>query len=156
MNDRDTFITMVGLEKLKKELHELKNVKRAQIAERIQSAKELGDLSENAEYVEAKNEQGFVEGRIMEIETIIRNATIIQKSKGSDGIVRVGSRIRIKDHSGEREYVIVGSNEADPAQGIISNESPLGQAFLGKKKGDIVQIDLPKGTTKIEILAIVS
>ncbi len=150
---QDTFITKEGLAKLKTELAELKNTKRSEIAERIQTAKELGDLSENAEYVEAKNEQAFVEGRIMEIETILRNATVIEKTS-NNGIVEVGSRIKIMENQDEREYMIVGSNEADPKEGKISNESPLGQAFLGKKKGDIVEIELPKGTKRIEIVAI--
>ncbi len=153
MTSPDTFITKDGLAKLKEELTTLKNTKRSEIAERIQAAKELGDLSENAEYVEAKNEQAFVEGRIMEIESILRNATVIKKTN-SNGIVQVGSRIKIRDESEEREYLIVGSNEADPTAGKISNESPLGQAFLGKKKGDIVDIELPKGTKRIEITAI--
>ncbi len=150
---QDTFITKEGLAKLKTELAELKNTKRSEIAERIQTAKELGDLSENAEYVEAKNEQAFVEGRIMEIETILRNATVIEKTS-NNGVVEVGSRIKIMENQDEREYMIVGSNEADPKEGKISNESPLGQAFLGKKKGDIVEIELPKGTKRIEIVAI--
>ncbi|MFZ6036065.1 MAG: transcription elongation factor GreA [Patescibacteria group bacterium] len=152
--EQNTFITKKGLEKLKAELDQLKNVKRAEIADRIQTAKELGDLSENAEYSEAKNAQAFVEGRIMEIETILRSATIIENTHNDHGIVQVGSKIKIKDDIGEREYVIVGSNESDPASGRISNQSPMGQAFLGKKKGDVVEIDLPVGTKKIEIVAI--
>lgn len=153
MGNQDTFITKEGLKKLKMEVAELKDNKRAEIAERIQTAKELGDLSENAEYAEAKDEQAFIEGRIMEIEAILRNATIIEKTS-KNGKVQVGSRIKIKDEAEEREYFIVGSNEADPTAGKISNESPLGQAFIGKKKGDIVEIELPRGTKRIEIVAI--
>jgi transcription elongation factor GreA len=121
-------------------------------AERIQEAKELGDLSENAEYVEAKNEQGFIEGRILEIDSILRRATVIkQKSKTSDK-VEVGSKIKIKDEKEIKEYYIVGSNEADPNQGKISNESPIGQAFLGKKVGDIIEIKVPRGSKKFKII----
>lgn len=152
MKNQNTFITSEGLKKLKEELHELKNVKRLELAERIQEAKELGDLSENAEYVEAKNEQGFIEGRILEIDSILRRATIIkQKSKTSDK-VEVGSKIKIQDEKETKEYYIVGSNEADPSQGKISNESPIGQAFLGKKVGDIIEIKVPQGSKKFRII----
>jgi len=155
MNEQNTFLTEEGLKKLKKELEELKGVKRREISERIQEAKELGDLSENAEYVEAKNDQAFVEGRILEIESILKNATIIkQKTKKRDQ-VEVGSKIKIKDGEAVKEYYIVGSNEADPSAGKISNESPLGQAFLGKKIGDIVEIKVPQGSKKFKIIAIV-
>ncbi|MFA5134652.1 MAG: transcription elongation factor GreA [Patescibacteria group bacterium] len=156
MPQQDTFITAEGLEKLKKELHNLKIEKRKEIAERIQEAKELGDLSENAEYVDAKNEQAFVEGRVQEIEAIIKHATIIKEHTKSRGTVNVGSKIKIKDNedSETREYHIVGSNEADPAEGKISNESPIGQAFLGKKVGDVIEINVPKGSKKFKIIAI--
>lgn len=154
MNTTNTFITQEGLEKLKKEVDELKNVKRKEIAERIQEAKELGDLSENAEYVEAKNEQGFIEGRILEIEAVLKNATIIQQTKSTNQ-VEVGSKIKIKGGGETKEYFIVGSNEADPGKGKISNESPLGQAFIGKKKGDVIEIKVPQGTKKFQIIAII-
>lgn len=140
---------------MKKELEELKGPRRREISERIQEAKELGDLSENAEYVEAKNDQAFVEGRILEIESILKNATIIkQKTKKRDR-VEVGSKIKIEDGETIKEYYIVGSNEADPSTGKISNESPLGQAFIGKKIGDIVEIKVPHGSKKFKIIAIV-
>lgn len=154
MSKEQTFITEEGLEKLKKELNELKNIKRKEIAERIQEAKELGDLSENAEYVEAKNEQAFTEGRILEVESILKNVIIIKEKKKSSSIVEVGSKIKIKDDIETKEYVIVGSNEADPSSGKISNESPIGQAFLGKKVGDIIEIKVPQGVKKFKILAI--
>lgn len=150
----NTFITQEGLQKLKKELEALKREKRKEIAERIQEAKELGDLSENAEYVEAKNEQAFVEGRIIEIESILKHATIIKQRTKSANKVEVGSRIKIQDEAQTKEYVIVGSNEADPSAGRISNESPLGQAFLGKKVGDIIEITVPQGCKKFKIVAI--
>ncbi|MCH7492008.1 transcription elongation factor GreA [Patescibacteria group bacterium] len=154
MNNQNTFITKEGLAKIKKELNDLKDVKRRDIAERIREAKELGDLSENAEYTEAKNDQSFIEGRILEIESILKSATII-KEASSKGQIEVGSKIKIQDGKETKSYFIVGSNEADPAQGKISNESPLGQAFLGKKKGDIVEIKVPQGTKKFEIIAII-
>ncbi|MBU0597784.1 transcription elongation factor GreA, partial [Patescibacteria group bacterium] len=134
MAEQNTFITSDGLNKLKNELDKLKTKKRKEIAERIQEAKELGDLSENAEYVEAKNEQAFVEGRIQEIDSLIKHATIIKQTKTGD-TVEVGSKIKIKDDNDTKEYYIVGSNEADPSKGKISNESPIGKAFLGKKIG---------------------
>ena len=154
MNNQNTFITKEGLAKIKKELNDLKDVKRRDIAERIREAKELGDLSENAEYTEAKNDQSFIEGRILEIESILKSATII-KEASSKGQIEVGSKIKIQDGNETKSYFIVGSNEADPAKGKISNESPLGQAFLGKKKGDIVEIKVPQGTKKFEIIAII-
>jgi len=154
MNKQNTFITQEGLNKLKKELDELKKVKRKEIAERIQEAKELGDLSENAEYVEAKNEQAFVEGRILEIESILKQATIIKQKSKSSNKVEIGSKIKIEDNGQAKEYSIVGSNEADPSIGKISNESPLGQAFMGKKVGDIIDINVPQGSKKFKIIAI--
>lgn len=154
MNQQNTFITEEGLDKLMRELDKLKKHKRKEIAERIQEAKELGDLSENAEYIEAKNEQAFVEGRVQEIENILKYATIIKQKKKSTGKVEVGSKIKIEDESETKEYYIVGSSEADPADGKISNESPIGQAFLGKKKGDIIEIKVPQGTKKFKIIAI--
>lgn len=154
MNEQNTFLTEAGLEKLKKELEYLKNTKRREISERIQEAKELGDLSENAEYVEAKNDQAFMEGRILEAESILKNATIIKQKTGSCDKVEIGSKIKINDGGETREYYIVGSNEADPATGKISNQSPLGQAFLGRKIGDIIEISVPQGFKKFKILAI--
>ena len=139
-----TFITQEWLDKLKEELNYLKNTKRKEIAKRIQDAKELGDLSENAEYADAKNEQAFMEGRIQEIESIIRSAKIIQKDTNNISI-QIGSQILVKDESQEKEFTIVGSKEADPVNGLISNESPLGRAFIGRKVGDKVEVDAPKG-----------
>jgi len=152
MENQNTFITPEGFKKLKEELSGLKNIKRREIAERIQEAKELGDLSENAEYVEAKNEQAFSECRILEIESILRRATIIkQKNKK---VIDVGSKITIEDGQETKEYYIVGSNEADPQVGKISNESPIGQAFLGKKIGDIIEIEVPRGNKRFKIISI--
>lgn len=154
MNNQNTFLTPEGLKKIKEELDNLKNVKRRAIAERIKEAKELGDLSENAEYSEAKNDQSFMEGRILEIESVLRRATIIKQKVKSKDTVEVGSKIKIEDSGESKEYYIVGSNEADPIVGRISNESPLGQAFLGKKKGDIIEIKVPEGSKKFKIITI--
>ncbi|MBI4414954.1 MAG: transcription elongation factor GreA [Candidatus Kerfeldbacteria bacterium] len=147
------YLTQQGLEKLQQELRELKNVKRREVADRIQQAKELGDLSENAEYVEAKTEQAFTEGRIVEVENTLRNAIVIDESKKGDTIT-VGSTIAVKIEGKDIEYSIVGSNEADPANGKISNESPLGKAFLGKKVGETVVINAPRGVMQYTIVAL--
>lgn len=154
MVGNQTFITQTGYKKLVDELEDLKKIKRKEISERIQEAQELGDLSENAEYVEAKNEQAFTEGRIQEIETLLKHATIIKEKRKSSSQVEIGSKIKIQDDNEQKEYIIVGSNESDPAKGKISNESPLGQAFMGKKVGDIIEISIPKGIKAFKIIEI--
>ncbi|MFA6391370.1 MAG: transcription elongation factor GreA [Patescibacteria group bacterium] len=153
MEDNNTFITKEGLERLKLELQNLKTIKRKQIAERIREAKELGDLSENAEYTEAKEEQAFAEGKIIEIEHVIKNCQVIESDKISD-TVTVGSKIKISADDKEFSYTIVGSNEADPANGRISNESPMGKAFLGRKSGDLIDVKIPQGIRKFQIISI--
>lgn len=154
MTDKITYITADGLKKLKEELEHLKTVTRMEISERIREAKELGDLSENAEYSDAKDEQTFIENRIAELEAIIRNVQIIKKNK-KNGIVQIGSALKLKMENGkEITYTIVGSSEAKPLEGKISNESPLGKAFLGKKEGEIVDVSVPKGIIKYTILEI--
>ncbi len=153
MNQKGTYLTRDGLQKLQAELHDLKNNRRREIAERIQQAKELGDLSENAEYVEAKTEQAFTEGRIMELEAIIRDAILIDEQQRSDTI-DVGSSLTAEVDGTTMEFSIVGSNEADPAQGKISNESPLGSAFIGKKAGEKVIVQTPGGAREYEILTV--
>lgn len=153
MTDRQTFITAEGLKKLADELKTLKTVKRRDIAQRIQEAKELGDLSENAEYVEAKNEQAFVEGRISELESTLKNAVIIKDEKNSE-TVRVGSTVEVKIDEKNQKYEIVGSNESDPANGRISNESPIGQSLVSHKVGDTVEWNTPRGKRTLRILGI--
>ena len=150
-----SFITQEGLKKLEQDLKYLKTEKRREIANRIQVAKDLGDLSENAEYAQAKDELAFNEGRILELEDVLRNATIIKENKDSN-LVSIGNSIKIKDQeTGEiKEYNIVGSQEADPVAGKISNESPLGKAFLNQQKGQIVEVVLPKGVIKYQIIEI--
>jgi transcription elongation factor GreA len=147
---KDQLITQEGLDKLKKELERRTNIIRKEIVSRIESAKELGDLSENAEYHEAKDEQGFNEGRILEMQNILKNVTIV-KNGGSKNEVAMGSRVTVKCKSGEKEYIIVSFNEADPLSGKISNESPLGVAFVGKKRGDRVVVITPKGEVEYKI-----
>ncbi|MBI2025097.1 MAG: transcription elongation factor GreA [Candidatus Harrisonbacteria bacterium] len=140
----DYHITAERLEELKKELQELKTDRRVEVAERLKRAKELGDLSENAEYMEAREEQNQVETRIIELEDLVKNAVIIKHSAGSK-TVEIGSTIEIERNGNKATYTIVGSNEADPAAGKISNESPLGKSFLGRKAGDSVKVKAPAG-----------
>lgn len=154
MENETTFITQKGLEKLKKELEGLKTVKRKEIAWRIQEAKELGDLSENAEYAEAKNEQAFMEGRISELENILRNVTIIENHKNDHSKVTLGSKVKVEAAEKTVTYVIVGPNEINPEEGKISHESPLGRAFLGKRIGEVIQIAVPNGRMDYKIISI--
>lgn len=144
-------LTQTGKEKLEKELDELKNVVRPKIIKKIEYAKDLGDLSENAEYHEAKDEQGLVESRIREIEEVLKTAEIVSTT-GNGGSVEIGSNITIEMNGEEKKYTIVGFNEQNPAEGKISNESPLGQAFIGHKKGDTVEIHVPKGVINAKII----
>lgn len=137
-------LTKEGLEKLRKELDILKTVERQKIAQRIQTAKDLGDLSENAEYSEAKEQQALNETRIAEIEDTIKNSEVV-KTTSNGGTVSIGSTITVHNGSQERVFIIVGSNEADPTQGKISNESPLAISFLGKKMGDKISVSTPRG-----------
>ncbi len=146
-------ISPEGYEKLKKELDFLENTKRREIAERIQSAKEQGDLSENAEYSEAKDAQAFNEGRIAELKQMLKNLVVV-KNGGSKNIVGMGSEVVVKTGNKEKTYKIVSFNEADPINGKISNESPLGKAFLGRKKGENIKVKTPRGETEYEIIDI--
>lgn len=148
----DRYLTKEGLSHLKTELELLKTVKRREIAEAIHAAKEQGDLSENAEYVSAKEEQQRIEEKIAQIETIIKNAQIV--THAGTGQVSVGNKIIIKCNGETLEYHIVGSDETDPLQSKISNESPVGKALMGKKKGDTVHIPTPAGDKECEIVEI--
>lgn len=147
------YLTAARLKELKEELNNLKTSKRKEVAARIEAAKALGDLSENAEYADAKDEQSWVEGRILELEDLIQNAQIIKTDIKTD-YVNVGSTIRVNNGGKEKFFQIVGSNEADPSAGKISNESPLGQAFLGKRVGDKVEISVPAGRMTYTVLEI--
>ena len=149
----DQIITQEGLKKLKEELDYLSTEKRLEIAKRIQSAKDMGDLSENAEYSEAKDAQAFNDGRISELKTIIKNVVVVESGNGS-GSVGMGSTVVVKNNDKEKTFQIVSFNEADPINGKISNESPLGKAFLGKKTNDIVVVKTPKGEQEYKIKSI--
>lgn len=147
------YITKERLEELKAELERLKKEERSEIAERLKRAKEYGDLSENSEYTAAKDEQARLESQIIELENIIRNSEIIKKISGKE-IVQIGSTIEVKRKDKIFEYTIVGSQEANPESNLISNESPLGRAFLDKKAGDIVKIETPGGIVEYKIIKI--
>lgn len=151
MTAEQTILTPDGLEKLRTELQN-RLLQRKVIAERIARAKEQGDLSENAEYSDARDQQSFNEGQIMELETQLRNAVVVPRQNG--GVVSIGSVVRVETDGQMKEFTIVGSNEADPLKGKISNESPLGQAFLTKKVGDAVELNVPRGTVGYRIVAI--
>lgn len=153
MPDQTAVLTREGYERIRRELDELKNVKRKEVAQRLQEAKELGDLSENAEYVEAKNEQSFIEGRVVELENLLKTATIVDSPSDAHA-VHVGSTITVRGHRGERSFTIVGSNEADPVNGKISNESPFGKASIGKEVGSTITVEAPTGKTEYQLVAI--
>jgi len=152
MNDDPIYVSKDGLQKMKDELRYLKTEKRQDIAARIERAKELGDLSENAEYTEAKDEFSFTEGRILDLEDTVMRATIIE-NRGSDA-VRIGCRVRVSIGDKEKEFTIVGAPEADPPKGLISNESPIGRALIGKKAGDTAEVSAPSGVVRYTILGI--
>lgn len=155
MIDKVNYLTKDGAKKLHDELEYLIRTRRKEVANRIQEAKELGDLSENAEYQEAKDEQAFNEGRIEEIENTLRSAVIIDEGLAKKGQhVQVGSTIEVKANGKNSTFVLVGSNESDPLHGRISNESPLGQALLGKTIGEAVSAKTPRGEVAYEIIKI--
>ncbi|NCO62216.1 transcription elongation factor GreA [Candidatus Kaiserbacteria bacterium] len=151
--DEEYYLTKEGLEETEKELEELKDVKRPEIAKRLQDSASFGDLSENVEYQEAKVAQAFIEGRILELEKILRNAVIIKEGLKSE-TVQVGSKIKVACEGKTKTFLIVGAPESAPEEGKISHESPLGRAFLGKKTGDIVTVDAPKGKIKYKIVMV--
>jgi len=148
-----TYLTAEGEQKLKNELAELKGPRREDLAQRLRSAIQMGDLSENADYHKAKEDQAFLEGRIQEIEAVLRNAVIIEKSQGD--FVSVGSHVTIQEADFDPEtFYVVGAKEADPRNGKISNESPIGSALLNHKVGDVVETDTPGGKIRFKILKI--
>ncbi|MDX8153059.1 transcription elongation factor GreA [Patulibacter brassicae] len=152
---KDVILTHDGLEKLKQELEHLTTVKRREVAERIKEAREFGDISENSEYDDAKNEQAMVERRILDIEEQLRSAQVVDEAHLSTDAVQVGTRVRVKSDKGEEEFAIVGSAEANPAERKLSNESPVGRALLGQSRGAKVTVNLPSGKTRtLEILEI--
>jgi transcription elongation factor GreA len=152
---KDVILTPEGLEKLKAEIEYLSNDKRREVAERIKEAREFGDISENSEYDDAKNEQAMLEARIASLEDKLRSASVIDASELSADVVRVGSVVDVKDEKGKKQtYTIVGSTEADPSNKRLSNESPVGKALLGHKKGDVVSVVVPRGELQLEITKI--
>lgn len=154
MQDKPVLLTPEGLHKLQEELDNLISVRRPEIAQRIKHAKEFGDLSENAEYDDAKNDQGFIEGRIMKLEQMIRNASLIEPDDKTDGWVHLGSTVKVKDEFGETAYTIVGPAEADAGSGKISLESPVGKALLGRRSGEEVEVETPGGARTVQILQV--
>lgn len=153
MEEKKTLLTQAGYDKLVEKLDELKSVRRIEVSERLKAAIALGDLSENSEYDDAKNEQGRLESEISELEAKLRNSEIIQASTGT-GKVTIGSTVTIRDVELDdvETYMIVGSTEADPANNKISDESPLGVAILGKSAGAVVQVHAPAGVVEFELL----
>jgi len=145
------FLTADGLKKIKEELDNRRNVIRQQIATAIKEAKEQGDISENAEYSEAKNQQAENEARISELEFMLKEAKVVSYDKASQ-VVQMGSKVIARYNGNQMEFQIVGSNESDPANFKISNESPIGKGFLGKKKGEEVEIETPGGVVKYKII----
>jgi transcription elongation factor GreA len=156
LNEKEIILTSDGLKKLEDELDELKTVHRREVNERIRQAIEFGDISENAEYEDAKQEQAFVEGRVLKLESMIRNARVIDASDYVADEVHLGATIKVKDLASgtTREFVIVGSAEADPKNARLSNESPVGRAVMGRKKGETVDVITPRGPMKYKIEAI--
>ncbi|MGI6150022.1 MAG: transcription elongation factor GreA [Firmicutes bacterium] len=157
MNGKEVLLTPEGLKKLEGELELLKTVKRREVAQRIKEALEFGDITENSEYDDAKNEQAFIEGRIITLEKMLRNAKIIVQDDGQeDGVITLGRKVVLRDlqTSEEYEYQIVGSAEADPIEAKISNESPVGKAIMGKRPGDVVQVEVLDGVLQYEIVKV--
>jgi transcription elongation factor GreA len=155
MNTREVYLTLEGKEELEKEIKYLKRDKRKEVSARIKEAISLGDLSENSEYNEAKNEQAAVEKRISEIEEILNNMVLIESS-GNIDIVSLGSTVVLEDveYNETIEYTLVGSAEANPRKGRLSNESPVGQSILGKTKGDVVEVQVPAGVITYKVVEI--
>ena len=153
MIDKPVYLTTEGRAKLEAELEHIRSVRRREVADRIHLAKDQGDISDNAEYEDAKNEQAFVEGRILELENKLRNAVLIAGEHNSSGLVYLGCTVTIRDADGEvSKYTIVGSAEAKPAQGRISNESPVGHSLLGRRIGEEVPVRTPGGVVNYTIV----
>ena len=152
MNTHKTYLTDVGIQKLTDELTELTEKQRPELAKRLRDAIKMGDLSENADYIAAKEDQAFIEGRILELQEMLRSSVLIS-DQTSKQEVSIGSTVIISDESGiEEQYTLIGPAEADPNVGMIPHESPIGQAILGKSVGDTVQVDTPGGTSTFKII----
>jgi transcription elongation factor GreA len=153
---KEVILTPEGYERLKQEIDYLRGDKRREVADRIRVAREFGDIAENAEYDDAKNEQAMLEHKIAQLEERVLNARVIDKKEISKDVVSIGSRVKLKDMETNKsvEYRIVGSAEANPAENKLSNESPVGKAIIGHKKGEVVEVAAPRGTLKFKILGI--
>jgi transcription elongation factor GreA len=153
---KEVILTPEGYEKLKSEIEHLSTDRRREIAERIKTAREFGDIAENAEYDAAKNEQAHLEARIAMLEERLKNARVIQKKEITSDAVSIGTKVRLRDMGANKtvEYHIVGSAEADPTEHKLSNESPVGKAIMGRKKGEIVEVAAPRGALKFKIMDI--
>jgi transcription elongation factor GreA len=156
LSERQVVLTLAGVKKIEDELRELQTVRRAEVAESIRQAKDLGDVAENPEYETAKTEQAFLEGRIAELKSILSASMIIDDDDVRTDIVGIGSIVTVKDldQNEEWEFTLVGSFEADPSADRISNESPIGEAVLGAKPGDVVETETPAGKIRMEVLSI--
>jgi transcription elongation factor GreA len=153
---KEVILTPEGFSKLKEEIEQLSTVKRREVAERIKHAREFGDITENSEYDDAKNEQAMLEHRIALLEERLANARVIEANEIPTGVVGIGTRVRLRDMDANEtiEYTIVGSAEANPSEHRLSNESPVGKAILGRKKGEIVEVAAPRGSLKYKIMDI--
>lgn len=155
MIGNEQFITQAGKLKLEQELAELEGPRRQEISRRLKSAIEMGDLSENADYISAKEDQGFLEGRIQEIKAILKNATVVDENNTNTHEIQIGNKVTLQEGNYPEEvYELVGTNEADPKAGKISYESPLGAALLGKHKGDTITVNAPGGTIHFKVVKI--
>lgn len=155
--EKEVLMTTEGLKKLEEELEHLRTVRRREVAERIKQAREFGDISENSEYEDAKNEQAFIEGRILTLEKMLRNARVVTEAEQDTTVVNLGSVVRVEDldEGDSIEYTIVSSMEADPGLFKISNESPVGKALLGQKVNSTVEVLTPGGTLRLKLTEIV-
>ena len=153
---KEVILTPAGYKKLQEEIELLSTVRRREVAERIRIAREFGDIAENAEYDDAKNEQAHLEARIAMLEERLKNARVVTKREIKSGEVSIGTKVRLRDMDAKEtvEYHIVGSAEADPAEQKLSNESPVGRAIMGRKKGEVVEVAAPRGTLKFKIMDI--
>jgi transcription elongation factor GreA len=153
---KEVILTAEGHDKLKEEIEYLSTVKRREVAERIKQAREFGDIAENSEYDDAKNEQAMLEHRISMLEERLKGARIVAKNDAPKGVVAVGTKVRLRDMDAKEtiEYHIVGSAEANPAEHKLSNESPVGKAIMGKKKGEVVEVAAPRGSLKYKIMEV--
>ncbi len=153
-NDKPVYVSADGLKKLESELEELRTHKRAEVAERIHNAMEFGDFSENSALEQAKNDQAFLEGRILSLQQMLKKAVVIDKKNGHQDLVDVGSKVVVEADGERTEYVIVGSAEAAPNEGRISNESPVGKALIGRRTGETVKLTVPAGTVQMKIVGV--